>query len=428
MPPARGVSGEKGRRYCKWGCAEGANDFGEVRGISGLASGWLPSHAFSMDVTRTAFGTWNGGRFMHYGQPLDDERWIRTVRHAHERGVRTFLTADVYGNGQADALLGRALSGLPRDSYCLIGTVGHDIYSGKRDGAKGFPRFTHPQLRPPQAYADYLRMAVEKSLERCQTDRFDMVMLHNPDSIGYSHDAVWKGMERLQDAGLTERLGIAPGPANGFTLDILQCFERFGALIDWAMIILNPFEPWPGSLILPAAVRHEVKVLTRVVDFGGIFHGDVRPGHQFGQGDHRSFRPPGWVEAAYERLEHLRPIAEKYGLTPLQLACVWNLQQPAVRSVVPTLIQEVGDGARPIEEKVDDLAATPEGVVLNDESLELIRRVGDNTGCMHLKGASVEHEGEPEPDRWKVSTDLLEVGRRWAVDPKADLIYRHASA
>ena len=52
------------------------------------------------------------------------------------------MTADVYGTGAADTMLGRALDGLPRDSYCLIGIIGHDIYPGKRDGAKGFLRFT----------------------------------------------------------------------------------------------------------------------------------------------------------------------------------------------------------------------------------------------------------------------------------------------
>src|SRR4030095_15021816 len=112
-----------------------------------------------------------------------------------------------------------ALAGLPRDSYCLVGAVGHDFYSGKRDGAKGFPRFTNPALRPAKQYADYLRMATEKSLERCQADYFDLVLLHNPDLIGYTSDAVWKGMDKLKDAKLAERLGVAPGPANGFTLD-----------------------------------------------------------------------------------------------------------------------------------------------------------------------------------------------------------------
>ena len=53
-------------------------------------------------------------------------------------------------------------------------------------------------------------------------------------------------MAALRDAGLTRALGVAPGPANGFTLDVIDCFERFGDRIDWAMVILNPLEPWPG--------------------------------------------------------------------------------------------------------------------------------------------------------------------------------------
>ena len=61
------------------------------------------------------------------------------------------------------------------------------------------------------------------------------------------------------------------------------------------MIILNPLEPWPGSLVLPAAVKHDVNLITRVVDYGGLFHNDVKPGHQFSQQDHRAFRPTGAV-------------------------------------------------------------------------------------------------------------------------------------
>ena len=63
-------------------------------------------------------------------------------------------------------------------------------------------------------------------------------------------------MAALRDAGLTRTIGVAPGPANGFTLDLIDCFERFGERIDWAMVILNPLEPWPGELCLEAADRH----------------------------------------------------------------------------------------------------------------------------------------------------------------------------
>ena len=320
-----------------------------------------------MDITRTAYGAWNGGRFMNFGAALPDDRWIQTAQHAYRNGVRTFMTADVYGAGAADELLGHALAGLPRESYCLVGAVGHDFYKGQRQGAKGFPRFTDPALRSPREFRDYLRMATEKSLVRCGAEKFDCLLLHNPDSIGYTSDAVWTAMDSLIEAKLTDRIGIAPGPANGFTLDMILNFERFGPLLDWSMIILNPLEPWPGSLVLPAAVQAGVKIITRVVDYGGVFHGDVKPGHVFGERDHRTFRPAGWVEAGSEKLQRMLTIAEAHGLTPLHLACLWNLSQAPVKSVIPTMIQEVGDGARPIEEKIVELSELPELTLSADE-------------------------------------------------------------
>jgi len=380
-----------------------------------------------MDITRTAYGTWSGGRFMHFGEPLTEERFLSVIRHAYERGIRTFMTSDVYGNGAADELLGRALAGLPRASYALVGMIGHDFYSGQRDGSKGFPRFTHPQLRAAGDYASYLRMATEKSLARCGTDRFDCLMLHNPDSIGYTSDAVWQGMDKLREAKLTDQLGIAPGPANGFSLDLILSIERFGALLDWAMIILNPLEPWPGSLCLPAAEKHDVKIITRVVDYGGLFHGDVQPGHQFGERDHRTFRPAGWVEAGSKKLAAMRPIAAHHGLSLLQLSCLWNLSHAPIHSVIPTMIQEVGAGAKTIEAKIDDLAALPELQLSTDEMAEL-RRIGDNTGCMTLKGGNPEHTGEPLPDRWTLTNDLTQVAERWHIDPQTALACTHGKA
>ena len=99
------------------------------------------------DPTPTAVGTWSGGRFMRFGEPLDDERMLAMLRP--DEAIRTVLTADVYGQGEADLLLGRALEGLPRESYALVGAVGHDFYEGERDGRRGFPRFTDPRPRVP---------------------------------------------------------------------------------------------------------------------------------------------------------------------------------------------------------------------------------------------------------------------------------------
>jgi aryl-alcohol dehydrogenase-like predicted oxidoreductase len=360
---------------------------------------------------------------MHFGEQVDDERLLALYRP--DDAIRTVLTADVYGQGEADSLLGRALEGLERESYCLVGAVGHDFYDGERDGPKGFPRFTDPSLRGPGDYAAYLRMAAERSLERIGVDSFDLLLLHNPDRTGYSSEQVWDGMRALRDEGLAALIGVAPGPANGFTLDLIDCFERFGEMIDWAMVILNPLEPWPGELVLPAAERHGVKLITRVVDYGGLFHDDVLPGHEFPRFDHRSFRPAGWVDAGREKLDEMRPIAERRGLTMLQLACEWNLAQAPVECVVPTLIQEAGPDAKPVEAKRAELAALPDPNPLTDDDVAQIRAIGDNAGCMALKGASPEYEGDALPDRWALDDELVAVAARWDIHPGEQLVQTH---
>lgn len=374
-----------------------------------------------MDLTRTAYGTWNGGRFLRFGEALDEQHVISLTQHAYERGIRTFLSADIYGNGAADLLLGKALKGIPRDSYCLVGMIGHDFYKGQRVDAKGYPRFTETSLRGTLEYADYIHMATEKGLERCGASHYDCLMLHNPDFTGFSSDAVWKGLDRMKDQKLTHRLGVAPGPANGFTLDLLLCFERFGALLDWAMVIFNPLESWPARLCLEGARRHNIKLISRMVDHAGLFHGDVQPGHVFGASDFRSVRSADWIEAGTQKIDSMRPIAERHGLTLLQLACLWNLSQSPVECVIPTLTQEIGVEAKAIEEKVEELASLPLGLLEPEEVAEVMQ-IGENKGCIELKGGNPAHIGVALPDRWLLNSELLHVAKRWGIEPEHDLV------
>jgi aryl-alcohol dehydrogenase-like predicted oxidoreductase len=202
---------------------------------------------------------------------------------------------------------------------------------------------------------------------------------------------------------------------------VIDCLERFGDRIDWAMVILNPLEPWPGELVLPAAERHRVKVITRVVDYGGLFHDDVLEGHEFPRHDHRGFRPAGWVEAGRAKLARMRPIAERHGLTPLQLACHWNLAHGPVACVAPTLIEEPGS-SKSIEAKRAELAAVGAESVLSAEEVDAIRAIGDNTGSMLLKGATPDFEGETLPDRWPLDAGLTALADRWGIEPGRDLI------
>jgi len=360
---------------------------------------------------------------MHFGEPVDEDRLLDVLRPGD--GIDTVITADVYGSGGADEMLGRALAGVDRESFCLVGAVGHDFVDGERDGPKGFPRFTNPALRGPGEYASYLRRATEASLERIGADSFDVLLLHNPDRTGFSSEAVWDAMDSLREAGLTGSIGVAPGPANGFTLDLITCFERFGDRIDWAMVILNPLEPWPGELCLGAAAQADVRVIARVVDYGGVFWGDVEAGHEFPEFDHRRFRPAGWVEAGRERMERMLPIAARHDLTPIQLACQWDLAHDAVDCVAPTLIQERGEFARAIEDKRAELAKLPDQRLTAAE-VDEIRAIGDNSGSMALKGASPDNDGVELADSWPLTDELAAAGRRWDVDPERDL--RHLVA
>jgi aryl-alcohol dehydrogenase-like predicted oxidoreductase len=134
---------------------------------------------------------------MHFGETLSEDRFVHCIETAYQAGIRTFVTSDVYGNGKADELLGRALTGIDRSTYSLVGMIGHDFYEGQRQGSQGYPRFTDPKLRGPEGYAAFVRMAASRELERCESDHFDLLMLHNPDELGYTSEAVW-GLLKLQ--------------------------------------------------------------------------------------------------------------------------------------------------------------------------------------------------------------------------------------
>src|ERR1700753_247292 len=119
---------------------------------------------------RSAIGTWSGGPFPPCGEAIDEDRLASLL--VPGEGIDTVLTADAYAQGEADAVLARALEGGAREGYSPVGAVGHDFYEGERNGPKGFPRFTDPALRGPDDYASYLRMATEKSLERVGASSF----------------------------------------------------------------------------------------------------------------------------------------------------------------------------------------------------------------------------------------------------------------
>src|SRR3954451_1870832 len=96
------------------------------------------------DLGQAALGAWSGGEHMHFGLPVGRERLTELLRPGDDIG--TGSTADAYGDGEADRAVARALNGLNRHGYRLVGMIGHDFTAGQRDGPKGYPRFNDPAL------------------------------------------------------------------------------------------------------------------------------------------------------------------------------------------------------------------------------------------------------------------------------------------
>ena len=80
--------------------------------------------------SQSALGAWSGGRFIHFGEEIEEQRLVELLRPGN--GIDTLITADAYGAGAADEIVGQSLSGVPREDYCLVGAVGHDFYEGER--------------------------------------------------------------------------------------------------------------------------------------------------------------------------------------------------------------------------------------------------------------------------------------------------------
>ena len=164
-------------------------------------------------------------------------------------------------------------------------------------------------------------------------------------------------MAALRDAGLTRLIGVAPGPANGFTLDVIDCLERFGDMIDWAMIILGPLEPWPGEFCSAPPCDQGVRVIARVVDYGGLLFDGVFRGKSSAAGT-TAASGRGLVEGGAGSREAMRPIAERTGLTADPLACQSNGPRGGgVRG--PDADSGGRADARPVEAKRAELAALP---------------------------------------------------------------------
>lgn len=302
---------------------------------------------FDKPVSAVGFGVWTVSTPM-WGI-TDDDQGICLLRHAFERGINCFDTADVYGDGKGETLLADAL-GAHRDEMVFCTKFGYDFY-------------THPGIQPGQRERPhnwspaYVRRACEESLRRLRTDRIDLYQLHNPRLPALESDDLFAILEDLKNEGKILAYGAALGPA---LLPERQSREghylierRHGAV----QIIYNILEQSLGQVLCPHADWESVPVLVRVPHASGLLEGKFTADTTFATGDHRSFRMTTdekrrtWLLDGLQKVERLRFAAEGAGRTMGQMAIQFVLNEPSVACVFPNIYDVA---------QVDEFAAAPD--------------------------------------------------------------------
>lgn len=250
------------------------------------------------------------------------------LRLAHDMGVNFFDTADVYGDGHAERLLGRALKDVRSD--CVIATkVGYDWYNHKREAGQR----EHPQDYSPA----FIRYAVEQSLRRLDTDYIDWLQLHNPRLNALTDDELFQELEKLKQEGKVRWFGAALGPAIGWRDEGVYALQARGLSLQ---VIHNLLEQEPGRDFIAAAKQSGSGLVIRVPHSSGLLEGKYTAETSFPAGDHRNHRPREWLSEGLAKVEQLR-FLEIEGVRSMgQAAIQWLLAEQSIASVLPNIYDE----------------------------------------------------------------------------------------
>ncbi|WP_121741615.1 aldo/keto reductase [Natronorubrum halophilum] len=308
-----------------------------------------------VEVSEVGFGAWVVGTDW-WGDRSEDDA-IEMIRYAVEQGITYFDTGDVYGHGRSEELIGQALSDV-REEVTIATKVGYDFYNNPQAGHGELPKEIDP---------DYLRDAVEQSLERLEVDSIDVLQLHNADVEEITPD-VLDVLDELEEEGVIDATGLALGPSIGWLAEgDLAIEEEFDSL----QLVWNVLEQEVGNHFLETIERtgSQTSLIPRVPHSSGILNEQVTPDTELGEGDHRGFRPDEWYETGWEKLEKLRFLERDGERTMGQASIAWLLSHDPVASVTPTF-RTKGD--------IDEWAAASDVPKLSDEELARVEGLYEN--------------------------------------------------
>ena len=282
-----------------------------------------------IEVSEIGFGTWTISTGW-WGEKSDDEA-IEMLRAARDRyGINFFDAADTYGNGRSERQLASAFRGR-RDDVVYATKIGYDIYDPAAQSAR------RGQNELPQKFdRDYMRFAVEKCLERLETDRIDVLQLHNIKMEHVRDASIWQSLRELKDEGVIGVWGAAFGPAIGWLYEAVELCEREPD-IGTIQMIWNILEQHPGTSMIEAAKSYapDCTFNIRVTHASGMLEGKYTEDTVFPDNDHRRHRPRSWLTNGLKKIRTLDFLTTE--MTLGQAALKWLLAEPRVITTLPNI-------------------------------------------------------------------------------------------
>ncbi|WP_282020297.1 aldo/keto reductase [Planomicrobium okeanokoites] len=275
---------------------------------------------------------------------LNEEDGKNLVRTALDNGISFIDTADVYGTGRSEELVGEVLKEYPRDRYVIATKGGSDWRNGIRDNSP-----------------EYLRKAVGESLERLQLESIDLYYIHWPDNKTPVKEAVAE-LAKLKAEGKIKAVGVS-----NFTLEQLKEANSEGG-ISAIQLQYHMLDRSVEKDILPYCVEHGITVVPYGPLAFGILGGKYDEDFLLEEGDWRK-QVPLFQEGEFEKnlaiVEKLKALAGRLGTDVSKLALAWLLAQPGIDSVIP-------GGKRP-DQVLANLEAAD--IELDEELLEEIDEI-----------------------------------------------------
>ncbi|MGQ4808137.1 Aldo-keto reductase IolS [Candidatus Entotheonellaceae bacterium PAL068K] len=268
-----------------------------------------------LQVSEVGFGAWaiGGNKHGHSYGPTDNAASLKATARAVELGCTFFDTADIYGHGLSERLLGQALQKHRHD--CIIATkVGNDFYHGP----------VHQNFAP-----DYIRFAVDKSLERLRTDYIDLYQWHNPPLMMLQRAEHYAILEELKKAGKIRYIGASVHDAYEGEMAIHT------GVPDVVQVVYNLIRTESREELLPLAQEKDVGLIVREPLANGMLTGKYTAESRFGKGDIRAGWPPEYLAAQAQLVDKLRFLDTPGQRSLAQAALRFVLDEPAVAVVIP---------------------------------------------------------------------------------------------